>query len=85
MTEAPKKIDRFFVPRITLGEIMLIIGLTTGLFSFALGERDREAKMRSQIAVLAVEVQQVKEQVGELKVWVRRLGDKIDIRLGARQ
>lgn len=79
----PKINSRYWYPRITLGELLLLAGLTAGLFHFGLTERDRETEIRSQLAVLAVEVEGLQEDVDELKQWVRRLGDKIDNRLRA--
>ncbi len=73
--------NRYWHPRITLGELLLFVGLMAGLFHFGLTERDRESGIKSKLAVLAVEVEGLQDDVDELKEWVRRLGDKIDNKL----
>lgn len=75
--------NRYWHPRVTLGELLLLVGLMAGLFHFGLTERGREGEIKSNLAVLAVEVEALQDDVDELKEWVRRLGDKIDNRLRA--
>ena len=79
MSEA-KSNNRYWHPRITLGELLLLVGLMAGLFHFGLTERDREGNINSKLAVLAVEVEGLQDDVDELKETITRLADKIDNR-----
>lgn len=80
MIEHTKKNDRYWLPRCTLGEVLVMVGLVGGLFVFSLGERDRETLVREKLAILAIEVKQVKTEIGEIKFLVRRLEDTISVR-----
>lgn len=80
MTERTKANDRYWLPRCTLGELLVMLGLVGGLFVFGLGEREREALVREKLAILTVEVKQVKMEIGEVKFLVRRLEDTISVR-----